>query len=118
MVKQLEATVRSDQAQIDAARLNVAYCLITSPIDGITGLRLVDVGNLVQASAATPLVVVTQVKPIFVTFAVPNETSTASPKRWRCTRWRSSRSMTMMTSSSRTAPSSWLTTRLSRAPEQ
>lgn len=70
-VQQLEATVQSDQAQIDAAKLNVAYCSITSPIDGITGLRLVDVGNLVQASAATPLVVVTQIKPIYVTFTVP-----------------------------------------------
>jgi membrane fusion protein, multidrug efflux system len=70
-VKQDEATVQSDQAQIDAAQLNVAYCSITSPIDGITGLRLVDIGNLVQASAATPLVVVTQIKPIYVTFTVP-----------------------------------------------
>lgn len=70
-VQQLGATVESDQAQIDAAKLNVAYCSITSPIDGITGLRLVDIGNLVQASAATPLVVVTQIKPIFVTFTIP-----------------------------------------------
>lgn len=71
LVQQDEATVQSDQAQIDAAKLNVAYSSITSPIDGITGLRLVDVGNLVQASAATPLVVVTQIKPIYVTFTVP-----------------------------------------------
>ena len=70
-VQQLEATVQSDQAQIDAAKLNVAYCSITSPIDGTAGLRLVDVGNLVQTSAATPLVVVTQIKPIYVTFTVP-----------------------------------------------
>lgn len=70
-VDQLTAAVQSDQAQIDAAQLNVAYCSITSPIDGITGLKLVDVGNLVQASAATPLVVVTQIKPIYVTFTVP-----------------------------------------------
>jgi membrane fusion protein, multidrug efflux system len=70
-VAQLEAAVQSDQAQIDAAKLNVAYSTITSPISGITGLRLVDIGNLVQASAATPLVVVTQVKPIYVTFTVP-----------------------------------------------
>ena len=70
-VEQDQATVQSDQAQIDAAKLNVAYCEITSPIDGITGLRLVDIGNLVQASAATPLVVVTQTKPIYVTFTVP-----------------------------------------------
>jgi membrane fusion protein, multidrug efflux system len=70
-VAQDQATVQSDQAQIDAAKLNVAYCDITSPIDGVTGLRLVDIGNLVQASAATPLVVVTQIKPIYVTFTVP-----------------------------------------------
>jgi len=70
-VAQLQASLQADQAQIDAARLNVAYCSITSPIDGITGLRLVDIGNLVQASAATPLVVVTQIKPIYVTFTIP-----------------------------------------------
>jgi multidrug efflux system membrane fusion protein len=69
-VTQLEAAVQSDQAQIDAAKLNVAYSTITSPISGITGLRLVDIGNLVQASAATPLVIVTQVKPIYATFTV------------------------------------------------
>ena len=71
LVDQLTASVQADQAQIDAAKLNVAYCSITSPIDGVTGMRLVDIGNLVQASAATPLVVVTQIKPIYVTFTVP-----------------------------------------------
>jgi multidrug efflux system membrane fusion protein len=70
LVDQLTASVQADQAQIDAARLNVVYSFITSPIDGITGLRLVDIGNLVQASAATPLVVVTQIKPIYVTFTI------------------------------------------------
>lgn len=69
-VTQLSAAVQADQAQIDAARLNVSYCSVNSPIDGVTGLRLVDIGNLVQASAATPLVVVTQIKPVFVTFTV------------------------------------------------
>ena len=71
LVDQLAATVKADQAQIDAARLNLAYATITSPIDGVTGLRLVDIGNLVQASSATPLVVVTQVEPIYVTFTAP-----------------------------------------------
>jgi multidrug efflux system membrane fusion protein len=70
-VAQLQAMVQADQAQIDAAKLNVAYCSITSPIEGITGVRLVDIGNLVQASAAMPLVVVTQIKPIYVTFTIP-----------------------------------------------
>jgi membrane fusion protein, multidrug efflux system len=71
LVAQLTAAVQSDQAQIDAANLNVIYSSVTSPIDGITGLRLVDIGNLVQASASTPLVVVTQTKPIYVTFTIP-----------------------------------------------
>jgi multidrug efflux system membrane fusion protein len=70
-VAQLTAAVQADQAQIDAARLNLAYSSITSPIDGITGVRLVDVGNLVSASAGTTLVTVTQIKPIFVAFTVP-----------------------------------------------
>lgn len=70
-VTQLQATVQADQAQIDAAELNLDYASVRSPIDGITGMRLVDVGNLVQASAATPLVVVTQIKPISVVFTVP-----------------------------------------------
>jgi multidrug efflux system membrane fusion protein len=71
VVDQLSAAVQGDQAQIDAARLNVEYSAVRSPIDGITGLRLVDVGNLVAAAAGTALVVVTQIKPIYVTFTVP-----------------------------------------------
>ena len=71
VVDQLNAAVQADQAQIDAAKLNVEYSAVRSPIDGITGLRLVDVGNLVAASAGTALVVVTQIKPIYVTFTVP-----------------------------------------------
>ena len=70
-VDQAAAAVQADQAQIDAAQLNVDYSAIKSPIDGVTGLRLVDIGNLVEASAATPLVVVTQIKPIYVTFTEP-----------------------------------------------
>ena len=70
LVAQLQAAVQSDQAQIDAAKLNLTYSTITSPITGITGMRLLDIGNLVQASAATPLVVVTQIKPIYVTFTI------------------------------------------------
>jgi membrane fusion protein, multidrug efflux system len=70
-VDQLTASIRADQAQIDTAKLNLAYSSITSPVDGITGLRLVDIGNLIEASSATPLVVVTQIKPIYVTFTLP-----------------------------------------------
>ncbi len=71
LVDQLTAAVQADQAQIDAVKLNVEYATVRSPIEGITGLRLVDVGNLVAASGGTPLVVVTQIKPIYVTFTVP-----------------------------------------------
>jgi len=71
LVEQLTAAVQADQAQIDATKLNVEYASVRSPIEGITGLRLVDVGNLVAASGGTPLVVVTQIKPTFVTFTVP-----------------------------------------------
>jgi len=71
LVEQLTAAIQADQAQIEAAQLNVEYAAVRSPIEGVTGLRLVDVGNLVAAGAGTPLVVVTQVKPIYVTFTVP-----------------------------------------------
>jgi multidrug efflux system membrane fusion protein len=69
-VAQDEATVKSDQAAIDAAKLNVEYASIRSPIDGIVGIRQIDLGNLVQASSQT-LVVVTQIKPIYVVFSLP-----------------------------------------------
>src|SRR5437764_2734624 len=71
LVDQLTAGVEADDAQIQAAQLNVDDAAVRSPIEGVTGLRLVDVGNLVAAGAGTPLVVVTQIKPIFVTFTVP-----------------------------------------------
>jgi membrane fusion protein, multidrug efflux system len=66
-----QATGDSDNAAVEAAQVNLDYAAIRSPIDGRTGQRQVDIGNLVQASAATPLVTVTQMKPIFVTFSVP-----------------------------------------------
>lgn len=69
-VAQDEATVKSDQAAIDAAKLNVEYASIRSPIDGIVGIRQIDLGNLVQANSQT-LVVVTQIKPIYVIFTSP-----------------------------------------------
>jgi len=65
-----QASLESDKAQIDAAKLNVEYADIRSPIAGITGIRQIDLGNLVQANSAT-LVVVTQIKPIYVVFTIP-----------------------------------------------
>jgi multidrug efflux system membrane fusion protein len=70
-VGQLQASTQADQAQIDSAKLNLDYALIRSPIEGRTGQRLVDVGNMVQAAQGTGLVTITQLKPIFVSFTVP-----------------------------------------------
>jgi multidrug efflux system membrane fusion protein len=69
----LEATMRADQAQIASAQLNLSYAHITSPIDGRTGIRMVDPGNLVHATDATGIVVVTQLDPIVVFFTLPED---------------------------------------------
>jgi membrane fusion protein, multidrug efflux system len=71
LVGQLQASLKADQAAIDNATLNLTYATIRSPIDGRTGARLVDIGNLVHATDSTGLVSITQLKPIFVTFTVP-----------------------------------------------
>ena len=67
------ATLRSDQALIEAAQLDVDYARITSPIDGVTGVRLVDAGNVVHASDPAGLVVVAQIDPIAVLFTLPQD---------------------------------------------
>ncbi|HUI96609.1 MAG TPA: efflux RND transporter periplasmic adaptor subunit [Xanthobacteraceae bacterium] len=72
-VAQLQAAIKADQAQIDTARLNLDYSLIKSPIDGRTGQRVVDMGNLVQTAQNANLVTITQMRPIFVSFTVPAE---------------------------------------------
>jgi multidrug efflux system membrane fusion protein len=72
-VGQLQGAVAADQAMIDMAQLNLDYAQIRSPIDGRTGARLVDPGNIVQASQNTPLVTIAQIKPVFVSFTVPQE---------------------------------------------
>jgi membrane fusion protein, multidrug efflux system len=70
---QAEGALKADQAAIQAARVNVAYTRITSPIDGQVGLRQVDIGNIVHATDTTGLVVVTQLQPISVIFTLPEE---------------------------------------------
>jgi membrane fusion protein, multidrug efflux system len=70
-VDSLRASIDADKAQIDNAKLNLSYADIRSPIDGRTGQRLVDLGNMVQANQNTTLVTITQIKPIFVNFTVP-----------------------------------------------
>ncbi|HEX4675915.1 MAG TPA: efflux RND transporter periplasmic adaptor subunit [Steroidobacteraceae bacterium] len=73
-VAQLSAAVALDQAQIDFAHLQLTYATITAPFDGRTGARLVDVGNMVHATDATGLVLLTQIHPIAVTFSLPQST--------------------------------------------
>lgn len=73
LVKQLDGTVKLDQGQLNGAQVNLAYCRITSPIDGRVGLRLVDPGNFVQTSDTTGIVVVNTVNPITVVFTIPED---------------------------------------------
>jgi len=70
-VGQFQAAVQADQAQIDTAQLNLDYSLVRSPIEGRTGQRLIDIGNYIQSGQNTNLVTVTQLKPIFVSFTLP-----------------------------------------------
>jgi multidrug efflux system membrane fusion protein len=72
-VDQAQAAIMSDQAAIDAANLQLAYARITSPIDGVTGIRLVDPGNVVHAADTTGIVVITQLDPISVIFTLPQD---------------------------------------------
>jgi membrane fusion protein, multidrug efflux system len=74
LVAQLQAAIKGDQATIDNARLNLDYADIRSPIDGRTGARLVDKGNLVHTNDNTALVTITELKPIFVSFTLPQDT--------------------------------------------
>ncbi|MGA2396842.1 MAG: efflux RND transporter periplasmic adaptor subunit [Steroidobacteraceae bacterium] len=73
LVGQLAAQLRVDQAVIDNARTQLEYTRIVSPIDGRTGIRLIDPGNIVHAAATTGIVVVTQMQPISVVFTLPEE---------------------------------------------
>jgi membrane fusion protein, multidrug efflux system len=73
-VAQLEAQVKQDQAQIDTARTQLSYTTIVSPLDGRTGMRQIDPGNIVHASDATGMVVLTQLQPISVVFTLPQQT--------------------------------------------
>jgi multidrug efflux system membrane fusion protein len=73
VVHQDEGVVKNDEGLVEAAQVNLVYCHITSPIDGRVGLRLIDPGNLVQATSTSPLVVVTQLAPITVIFSVAED---------------------------------------------
>jgi len=83
LVGQYEATVKADQAQIDAQRLNLTYCRIVSPVTGRVGLRQVDPGNYVQTSDANGIVVASQLQPISVIFTLPEDNLPEVMKRVR-----------------------------------
>ncbi len=72
-VAELQAAIKGDEAKIATARLNLSYATIKAPIDGRLGARLVDAGNMVRASEAAALVTIAQVRPIDVSFTVPQE---------------------------------------------
>ena len=73
LVNQLEATVKSDDAQVNAAQVQLGFTTIVAPISGRTGARLVDPGNIVHAADATGLVVINQIDPISVVFTLPDD---------------------------------------------
>jgi multidrug efflux system membrane fusion protein len=66
-----DATVRADQAAVEKAQLDLGYCTIRAPQEGRTGSLLVYAGNLIKANADTPMLVINQIQPIYVTFSVP-----------------------------------------------
>jgi membrane fusion protein, multidrug efflux system len=83
LVRQYEGTIKVDQAAIDTAKLQLIYCRITAPVSGRLGLRQVDPGNIVHASDANGLVVITQLQPIGVVFTTPEDALPAVMKKLR-----------------------------------
>jgi multidrug efflux system membrane fusion protein len=83
LVAQYEATVKADQANIDAQKLNLTYSRIVSPVTGRVALRQVDAGNYVQTSDPNGIVVVTQLQPISVIFTLPEDNLPEVMKRVR-----------------------------------
>lgn len=73
LVAAFQANVQSDDAAIAAAQLNLEFCRITAPIDGVVGFRQVDIGNLIQANSTQPIVTLTKVRPVQMVFTLPQE---------------------------------------------
>jgi multidrug efflux system membrane fusion protein len=73
VVAQYEGVVKTDQGQINSAKLNLTYCSLRAPFAGRAGLRLVDPGNIVHAADTNGLVVITQIQPISVIFTVAED---------------------------------------------
>jgi len=82
LVTQDKASIQSDQAQIQTAKLNIAYTRIVSPINGRVGLRLIDPGNYVTPTDATGLVVITELDPISIIFSTPEDNLPDISKRF------------------------------------
>src|ERR1041385_5689178 len=81
-LESIRATLESDRAAVEQAKLNLEYCDIRAPISGRAGNLLVHAGNLVKANGDTPMVVINQISPVFVTFGAPERyLSTISPQR-------------------------------------
>jgi membrane fusion protein, multidrug efflux system len=70
-VAQAAATVQADEAQIESARVQLSYTRLSSPIDGVTGIRGIDIGNIIHPTDPNGLVVVTQLQSISVIFTLP-----------------------------------------------
>jgi multidrug efflux system membrane fusion protein len=81
LVQQYEGAVKSDQGEVDSAKLQLTYSRITAPISGRVGLRQVDPGNIVHASDSNGLVVITQLQPITVIYSIPEDSLPAVLKR-------------------------------------
>jgi len=83
LLAQYEGSIKQDQANIDNARLQLTYSKVTAPISGTAGLRLVDPGNVVRASDANGIVVITQLQPISVLFTIPEDNLPAVMQKLR-----------------------------------
>jgi multidrug efflux system membrane fusion protein len=83
LVGQYEGSIKQDVANVDSARLNLTYAKVTAPITGNVGLRLVDPGNIVHASDANGMIVITQLQPIQVQFTIPEDNLPAVLKKMR-----------------------------------
>jgi len=83
VMNQAKGAVESDRGAIDSAKLNITYSKITAPISGRIGLRLLDLGNIVHATDTTGLAVITQLQPIAVIFAIPEDDIPKVVKRMR-----------------------------------
>jgi multidrug efflux system membrane fusion protein len=83
LVAQYVGNIKQDQANIDSAKLNLVYAKVTAPITGTVGLRLVDPGNIVHASDANGMIVITQLQPIQVQFTIPEDSLPQVMKKLR-----------------------------------